>query len=162
MIKSLFKNILVVVNSSEASMQAAKYAIVLAKVYHCNVKAIYVVDTATLKYLQLKKFFVQEESSEYEQNLMADGARYLKYVEEIGHAKGVQVQTELRKGAIWSEITICAKDSETDLILLGCVETDGVDKRDVITSSYRKILTTAHCSVLIVKEEMTEKLYKNV
>lgn len=160
MIKSLIKNVLVVINSSDSSIHAAQYAIVMAKVYRCNVKAVYVVDTATLKQLMLSKFFVQEESAEYEEGLIADGTRNLKYVEELGLAKGVKIETELRKGAIWTEVTACADEFNAELILLGGFEKPGVDQRDVISSSYRNILMNAHCSVLVVKEQMVEKLYK--
>ena len=100
MIKSLFKNVLVVVNSSEASIQAVKYAALLSKIYHCSVKIVYVVDMATIRKLTLTKLFVQEESEEYIARLLEDGKRYLKHTEEICAAKGVKVQTEMRKGSI--------------------------------------------------------------
>ena len=150
MIKSLFKNVVV----------AVKYAVVLAKTYKCNVKAVYVVDTATLKQLTLSKFFLHEESLEYETNLVTDGERYLKYAQELGLAKGINIQTELRKGAIWSEIIACADDFEAQLVLLGGYEKEGTGLKDVISSSYRKILANVHCPVLVVKGNDIETLYK--
>ncbi|MBO4731507.1 MAG: universal stress protein [Spirochaetaceae bacterium] len=160
MIKSLFKNVVVVVNSSESSISAVKYAVILAKTYKCNVKAVYVVDTATLKQLTLSKFFLHEESLEYETNLVTDGERYLKYAQELGLAKGITIQTELRKGAIWSEITACADDFDAQLVLLGGYEKEGTGLKDVISSSYRKILANVHCPVLVVKGNDIETLYK--
>ena len=65
MIKPLFNSILVVINGSEASIQAAQYGILMARLYRCDMKAIYVVDTATLKELTISKFFVTEESLDY-------------------------------------------------------------------------------------------------
>ncbi|MDR2898097.1 MAG: universal stress protein [Spirochaetaceae bacterium] len=160
MIKPLFQNILINVNSTEASIHAVQYGILMAKLYHCNLKAVYVVDTATLKQLTLNKFFVEEESSEYESNLLSDGAGYLKYVEELAKEKRVPIETEVRKGAIWSEVITAAEEKDAGLILLGGWERDLPDQRDVLSTSYRKILLNARCSVLIVKEKHIEQLYK--
>mgnify|MGYP003299173207 FL=1 len=118
MIKPLFNNILVVINGSEASIQAAQYGVLMARLYRCDMKAIYVVDTATLKELTISKFFVSEESSEYEKSLTEDGKRYLNYVENLAKAKGIKIETELRKGSVWSEVIAYADDSKSDLILL--------------------------------------------
>lgn len=158
MIKPLFNNILVVINGSEASIQAAQYGILMARLYRCDMKAIYVVDTATLKELTISKFFVSEESFEYEKSLTEDGKRYLNYVENLAKAKGIKIETELRKGSVWSEVIAYADDSKTDLILLG--EHKHIQSKDVISSIYREIISHANCSVLVVKEKDIEKLYK--
>ena len=157
MIKPLFNNILVVINGSEASIQAAQYGVLMARLYRCDMKAIYVVDTATLKELTISKFFVSEESSEYEKSLTEDGKRYLNYVENLAKAKGIKIETELRKGSVWSEVIAYADDSKTDLILLG--EHKHIQSKDVISSIYREIISHANCSVLVVKEKDIEKLY---
>lgn len=158
MIKPLFNNILVVINGSEASIQAAQYGVLMARLYRCDMKAIYVVDTATLKELTISKFFVSEESFEYEKSLTEDGKRYLNYVENLAKAKGIKIETELRKGSVWSEVIAYADDSKTDLILLG--EHKHIQSKDVISSIYREIISHANCSVLVVKEKDIEKLYK--
>ncbi|MBP3449193.1 MAG: universal stress protein [Spirochaetaceae bacterium] len=158
MIKPLFNNILVVINGSEASIQAAQYGVLMARLYRCDMKAIYVVDTATLKELTISKFFVSEESSEYEKSLTEDGKRYLNYVENLAKAKGIKIETELRKGSVWSEVIAYADDSKSDLILLG--EHKHIQSKDVISSIYREIISHANCSVLVVKEKDIEKLYK--
>jgi len=92
------------VTGTDASILAAKYAIVLAKAYHCKLTAVYVVDTATIKQLTLSKIFIQEEASEYERSLENNGTRYLAFVDELARAKSVKVEKVLRKGAIFTEI----------------------------------------------------------
>jgi nucleotide-binding universal stress UspA family protein len=49
--KPLISNIVTAVTGTDASILAAKYAIVLAKTYRCKLTAIYVVDTATISSL---------------------------------------------------------------------------------------------------------------
>jgi nucleotide-binding universal stress UspA family protein len=149
MVKPLFQNILVAINSSETSIHAAQYAILMAKSYRCNIKAVYVVDTATLKQLTLSKFFVPEESAEYEQNLIQDGTRYLEYVASLGAQKGVKIETELRKGAIWTEVIAAAEDIKANLILL-----------DSGATSNSAIIANTPCSVLVVWEKQIEQLFK--
>ncbi len=163
MIKPLFQNVLIVINGSEASIHAAQYGILMAKLYRCNLKAVYVVDTATLKQLTLSKFFVANESRMYEENLKVDGQRYLDYVKELGQAKGVKIETELRTGAVWTEVIVAADEMKAGLILLGGYRSDmnsSVEKHDAVSSSSHEIIMNAHCSVLVVREKMIEQLYK--
>lgn len=160
MIKQLFENVLIVINGSASSIHAAQYGILMSKLYRCNLKAVYVVDTAIIKQLTLQKIFVTEESSEYESSLEADGLRYLQYVEELGKAKGINISVELRKGAIWSEVITAANEMKANTILLGGLENNDPYQKDVIATSYGEIMLHANCSVLLVREKLIEQLYK--
>lgn len=160
MIRPLYRNVLVLINGSESSIYAAKYGILMSKLYRCNLKAIYVVDTATLKQLTLNKFFVSEESKEYEMSLTSDGQRYLQYVEDLAKSKGVKIETELKNGSVWSETIVAAEDMEADLILLGGFDPNMKDKKDMLSTTYKEILINAPCSVQVVKEKMINQLYK--
>jgi nucleotide-binding universal stress UspA family protein len=160
MIKPLFQNILVMVNGTDASINAVKYAVLMAKLYHCRVHAVYVVDTATIKQLTLNRIFIEEESREYEQSLEANGIRYLAYVDDLGKAKGVKIETELRRGAIWSEVISAAEEKRVDAILMGGYDKDVTDQKEIMSSSFKLVLINARCSVIVVKENMVEQLYK--
>jgi nucleotide-binding universal stress UspA family protein len=159
MIKSLFSNIVVAVSGSDASILASKYAIVLAKLYHCRLSAVYIIDTATIKQLQLSKIFIQEESLEYEKSLEANGERYLSFVDELARAKGVKIEREIRRGAVYTEILSAAADRKADLLLLGAWEKDR-SARDIINHAQREIIINSKCSVLLVKEPSIDQLYK--
>jgi len=157
--KPLISNIVVAVTGTDASILAAKYAIVMAKIYHCKLSAVYVVDTATIKQLMLSRIFLQEEGAEYEKNLENNGSRYLTFVEELANAKGVKVERILRRGAIYTEILSVADEKGADLILLGGWEKDTKTK-DIIGSSHREIMANAKCSVMLVKEPDIDQIYK--
>jgi nucleotide-binding universal stress UspA family protein len=159
MIKPLFSNIVVAVSGSDSSIFASKYAIVLAKLYRCRLSAVYVVDTATIRQLTLSKIFIQEESQEYERSLEANGERYLSFVEDLARAKGVRIEREMRKGAVYTEILSAADERKADLILLGGWEKDR-SARDIITHAHREIMVNAKCSVLLVKEPSIDMIYK--
>ncbi|HCC36457.1 MAG TPA: universal stress protein [Treponema sp.] len=138
---------------------AAKYAIVMAKLYRCRLSAVYVVDTATIKQLTLSRIFIQEESVEYEKSLEANGERYLAFVEELARAKGVKAEREIRKGAVYTEILAVADEKKADLIMLGGWEKDR-SARDIISHAHREIMANAKCPVLLVKEPNIDYIYK--
>ena len=160
MIKPLFQKILVLVDGSESSIHAVQYGILMAKLYRCSMKVVYVVDTATLKQLTLSKFFVIEESSEYEESLRADGLRYLEYASDLANAKGIKVETELLSGSVWAETVSAADEYNANLILLACAEKADGGGHDVIRETYRLIMQNTPCSVLLVDEKQIEQLYK--
>ncbi|EFW37922.1 universal stress protein [Treponema phagedenis] len=160
MIQPLFKDIIVLVTGSESSINAVKYAIIMAKQYNCHVHAVYVVDTATINQLTLNKIFIEAESKEYEQSLEATGKRFLSYVETIGTEKDVKIETELRRGAVWTETLTAAKEKEADLILIGDTESHHKASRDILSITVNSIILHAHCSVLLVKNEDVGQLYK--
>ena len=159
MIKPLFTNIVAAISGSDASILAAKYAIVMAKTYHCRLTAVYVVDTATTRQLTLSKVFIKEESQEYESSLEANGERYLSFVEELAHAKGIKIEKEIRRGAIYSEIVSTAGEKNADLIILGGWEKDR-NPRDIFSHSLREIMINSKCSVMLVKEPGIDLIYK--
>ncbi|MDR0997880.1 MAG: universal stress protein [Treponema sp.] len=159
MTKPLISNIVAVITGSDASILAAKYAIVMAKAYRCKMTAVYVVDTATIRQLTLSKIFIQEESQEYEKSLTSNGERYLSFVEELARAKGVKIDREIRQGAVYTEILTVADDRKADLIVLGGWEKDR-SARDIISQAHREIMVNAKCSVLLVKEPGIDQIYK--
>ena len=158
--KPLISNIVTAVTGSDASILAAKYAIVMAKTYHCRLIMVYVVDTATIKQLTLSKIFVQDESIEYEKSLEANGRRYLTFMEDLAQAKGVKIEKEIRKGSVCMEILTAADEYKADLIIMGGWEKDR-NARDIIGNAHREIMIGAKCSVLLVKEPDTDLIYKN-
>ena len=165
-LKPLFQNIVVAVNGADSSIEAAKYGILVSKFYKCAMTAVYVVDSATLKQLTLSKYFVPDEFEEYVNNLSSDGKRYLEYVSELGKAKGIQVETALRTGAVWTEIIAAATEKKANLILLGAPSTGReisktpIEGRHAVAVSNQEIIANAPCSVLVVREQMIDQLYK--
>jgi len=158
--RPLISNIVTVVTGTDASILAAKYAIVLAKTYHCKLTAVYVVDTATIRQLTLSKIFIQEEAAEYEKSLETNGERYLAYIDELAGAKGVKADKVMRNGAIFTEVLHVADEKKADLILLGGWEKD-TKTRDIIGHSHREIMANAKCSVVLVKEPNIDQIYKH-
>ena len=163
MIKPLFQKVLVAYNGSQSSLRAVLYGIMMAKEYKCQLKVVYVVDTATIKQLTLSKFMISEEADNIEGKLQQDGDRNLNYVLSLAKTKGVKIEVELKKGAVWSEIITAADDYKADLILLGGTtgsSTYSSLQHDVIKAQDAEIIGSAHCSVMVVRQPYIEQLFK--
>ncbi len=163
MIKPLFQKILVAYNGSKSSLHAVMYAILMAKCYKCRVKVVYVVDTATIRQLMLTKFVIKEEGDTFAGNLESDGKRNLEFASGLAKSKGIKIDTELREGAVWSEVITAADEYKADLILLGGSDNGAAlstIQRDIISIQDSEIIGSAHCSVMVVRQQHIEQLFK--
>ena len=156
-----FKNALVAINCSQSSIHASMYAIIMAKSYNLKLKFVYVVDTATIKYLSLNKFLIDEEKQDYISQLTADGSNYLTYIKRLSQSKGINCETELLNGGVYSEIIKSADDFKADLIILGGHETDS-SKRNSVSEAEKRILLSSHIPVLVVQKPEIERLFNNL
>ena len=160
MAKSFFKKILVAVNGKQSSILTAMYAIMMAKTYNLELRFVFVIDTATIKFLSINKLII---SDDLEQRLEADGKRYLEYVEMLASSKGVKCEKDLRKGGVFSEVINSAQDFDADLILIGGnmreVDKGGL-KHNLLGISENGILSNAKCPVMIVQKPNIEAEFK--
>ncbi len=165
MIKPLFQKAVVAVNGSEQSLHAAMYGIMMASQYKIELEAVYVVDSATIKQLEMSKIFFAEEASHYVESLKKDGEKYLKYVENLAQQKKIHIATKLCSGAVWSEVLKAADEFCADLILLGGKEhgaalMSSVVHHDKASAINSEIIGSAGCNVLVVREPEIDKLFK--
>ena len=154
---------IVAVNGHRSSIHSAMYAIMMARTYNISLKFIYVVDTATVKYLSMNKFLVSDERYDYEERLKEDGERYLAYAQMLAGSKGVKCETELRSGGVFTEILRAADEYEADLIILGGNEADGSKhqvKRNVLSTDQNEVLAHSKCPVMIIQKPDIEKIFK--
>ncbi|MBP5358299.1 MAG: universal stress protein [Treponema sp.] len=163
MIRSLFHNVVVGYNGSRSSLNAVMYSILMAKIYKCRVKIVYVVDTDSIKKLTLTKFLMRDEGHSLKGDLQLDADKDLAYVEKLAKSKGVKVETEIRQGAVWSEVITAADEYKADLILLGGVDNSSVSKmirHGMVGAQDSEIIGSAHCSVLVVRQPQIEQLFR--
>ena len=162
MAKSFFKKMIVAVNGHRSSIHSAMYAIMMARTYNISLKFVYVVDTATVKYLSMNKFLVSDERYDYEERLAEDGERYLAYAQMLAGSKGVKCETELRNGGVFTEILRAADEYEADLIILGGNEKDERHqvKRNVLSTDQSEVLAHSKVPVMIIQKPDIEKIFK--
>jgi nucleotide-binding universal stress UspA family protein len=105
------------------------------------------------------KIFIQEESAETSAVWKRTANGIYSFVEELARAKGVKIERELRRGAIYTEILAVTDEKKADLIVLGGWEKER-SSRDIISHAHREIMVSARCSVFVVKEPNIDMLYK--
>jgi len=154
--------ILLYVDATEQALDAARYAVALAKKYGAELHAAFVVDEKMLDQLLQAKVFVEEEELDLKQDLEDDGRRYLAHVETMAGDKGLEITTELLRGMVHREIVDVAARIGASLIVIGEIE-EPVSRRDSFYDEAQMILWSAKCPVLVVRgETIAEDFYDSV
>lgn len=155
---------IVAVSGRENALHAAMYAIMMAKTYGISLKFVYVVDTDTIKLLTMNRLLLTEEKNGFEQKLRENGEHYLNYVQLLASKKGVNAETEMRSGGVFTEILKAADEYEADIILLGGSERekDGLTtKKRFINRDENDVLVNAKRPVMIIQDPDIENQFKN-
>ncbi len=148
-----FKRILVAVDGSDNSMQAAKVAVEMAQRLGAELTALHVIPTARyaapLTTGSVPPSGVYEKYNEYERNL---GERVIGRVVDMAKTASVKVRAEVQgpRGSIVQGITDYALGEHADLIIIGTRGLSGF-KKLVIGSVSSGVVSHAHCPVLVVR-----------
>ncbi len=161
MMKNLLERVVIAYNGSQSSFNAVLYGILLSKQFKLSLKVVYVVDSAAITMLTLNKFMVSAEGENIRQRLLQEGERDLEYVKTLARSKGVKIETEVREGAVSSELLTAASEFKADLILVGA--SSSTDSKSRINGSLSRqkagIIADAPCSVMVVKKDDVKKFF---
>ncbi|GMO31377.1 MAG: hypothetical protein Ta2F_06750 [Termitinemataceae bacterium] len=155
----ILKDIILAVCGSPASMQTAKFAILLAKQCRCCLNAVYVVDTDSLSMLVGENIFTKQEACDWELELKNQGTRILSFVKELATAKGVKINGIELSGDMAKELIGVAREKDAHLIVL-CGQNSEKCKNCSVASARTEVQKDADCSVLFVNENTIDKIYK--
>jgi nucleotide-binding universal stress UspA family protein len=156
------KRILVYLDGSEESVTAAQYAVVLCRLLHGELTALYVVNVRALEELVNSKIFITTEREEYARDLEKDAERYLNHVKNLALQKGVVVRAVKRLGTPYLEIKSEVTAWDADLLVLG-ESSAACSQYDEYFNETERALRNVHCSVLVVKdEERVWKMYETL
>jgi len=156
------ERIVLYVEASESSLTAARYAVVLAKTYGAEIHAVYVINEKLLEELLRAKVFLEEEEVDLEQDLEADGRRYLDAVSRLAKDKDVSISSEILRGVVHREVIDKATQVDASLIIIGELG-ESVSRRDSFFDESEMILRLARCPVLSVKgDDFVRSLYDSI
>lgn len=113
-----------------------------AKVY-----ALYIIDTTPYRSIPLDRIWSKETLDELERA----GHEATSYIERIGKAAGVEVESRVLKGHPVEKIVSFAEDNNIDMIIVGSLGKGGYD-RFVLGSVSEKVVRHAKVPVLVVRE----------
>ncbi|PKL11135.1 MAG: universal stress protein [Spirochaetae bacterium HGW-Spirochaetae-8] len=149
-----FHRMLVYLDGSEASVTASMAAIVLCKRLEAHLTAMYVVNTRALQDLVKARIFLDVEEREYRRDIEGDADRYLRHVQKLGRQKGVEVNTVKTSGTVHTEVRTYIIQNKVDLLVLGGISQIH-SRRDELLSETDRMMRTAPCPVLVVRENDT-------
>ncbi len=146
-----FSEILVYLDGSEGSISALMYSIMLAKSSGARLHAVYVVNTKALGDLVKSRIFINEEQSEYLQDLKEDAKRHIKHALKLSASKDIDIDTAILEGSPHNEISSYIKSNGIDLLIIGSVNVIR-SRREELLSENDRMLRTSECPVLVVKD----------
>jgi nucleotide-binding universal stress UspA family protein len=147
--KTLFSKILVAIDGSDSSMDAADYAISLSKEFNnAELYALHVIRADV-------DLFGPHETSEFMTTMRNEGEKYLNKVRLKTNEKNIQIKTEIISSTNTAGgIVDYAEENKIDLIVIGTRGRTGF-KKLLLGSVASHVVTYAHCPVLVVKYCLT-------
>ena len=144
----LFRQILVPIDGSEASLLAVQMALRVVQLCPaCKMTVLYVIDKLVLN--ELVRFSARGEK-EVEAELEEQGRRYLDLARKDAERQGIAVDCQTRKGDPFEEIVAAANGLHADLIIMGHTGRRGTT-RVLIGSVTQRVLDYAPCPVLVMR-----------
>ena len=148
------KKILVAVDGSKASLDAAERAIDIAEEYGAHLIALYVI-SSNIRYEYDGSYLTSSVLGSFKDilNIATDkGQKVLDKVKEMSYGKGTKVETEVvvALDSVVKEIVNYAEKQNVDLIVIGTRGMSGI-KRMLLGSTASGVVTYSHCPVLVVR-----------
>jgi nucleotide-binding universal stress UspA family protein len=144
----LFKNILVPVDGSAASLQAVSSAVSLAKAYDGTVTAIYVIDPYPFTGVGTDFAYGQDQ---YLAAATAEANAAIRVAQDAIEAGGVKVVTRVVEAhSIWRGILDAASALGSDIVVMGSHGRHGLEK--LLGSVAQRVVSHSRVPVLVVRD----------
>jgi nucleotide-binding universal stress UspA family protein len=141
---TIISKMLVAIDGSDVSMDAANYAIFISKEYNAELFALHVIRADV-------DLFGPHETSEFMTKMRNEGEKYLDKVRHKAFEKNIQIKTEIIASInIAGGIVDYAEENDINLIVIGTRGLSGF-KKLLLGSVATHVITYAHCPVLVVK-----------
>jgi nucleotide-binding universal stress UspA family protein len=142
--KQIFSKVLVAIDGSEKSMDAAEYSICISESYNAQLYALNVIRVDP-------DLFISAKMPDYILEMKNESQKYLDKVKLKAREKTIQIKTEIIASlSVAGGIVEYAKNKNINLIVVGTREISGF-KKLLIGSIASGVITYAQCPVLVVK-----------
>jgi len=155
---SIFKKIMVATDGSELTKKAVDSAIEITKLNEAKLYAVHVVAPGDFSITQNepKASITQNEprdaewKKEMKEHLTTQGKEATAYVENVGKAANIEVESVILEGNPADEIVDFAEKNEIDLIVMGTLGKTGI-KRFLLGSVAENVVRHSKKAVLVVR-----------
>jgi len=153
--ESIFKNIMIATDGSEAAKKAVDTAIKLAKMNKAKLYAVHVIAPGELS-VNLRDPRDLEWKDSMKVYLEKQGGEVTAYVEDSGNKANVEVESTILEGNPADEIVNFAQKNDIDLIVMGTLGKKGI-QRFLLGSVTENVIRHSKQPVLIVRGETVGK-----
>lgn len=147
---AFLKRVLLVVDGSQASEAATTFALRMTATIGNELIAAYVVDTATMDYLQQMHIFVSEERDDLEASIVAKGKAYLERTKRLAQPANANVETVILHGRTHQAVLNYVREHNIDAIVVGGRRGLYRDK-DIFTVERELLLELATIPLIVIK-----------
>jgi len=145
-----YKHVMVWIDGTDAAERACRAAIDIARSSKAKLTAVAVVDTEILGSLLKQRLLVLDEEQEFEVELEASAAKYLRNAKDAAAKAGVKMETILLKGSAPSTILDAQSAHSADLIVMGAFNSADI-RRDLNARGRQLLINGARCHVMLVR-----------
>jgi nucleotide-binding universal stress UspA family protein len=151
---NLITKILVAVDGSNPSVDAAEIAIDIAERHGAHLIALYVI-SSNIRYEYDGSYLTSSALGPFKDIVniaMNKGQKFVDKVKEMSYGKATKVETEVLVAvdSVVKEIVNYAEKQNIDLIVIGTRGISGF-KRMLLGSTASGVVTYSHCPVLVVR-----------
>jgi nucleotide-binding universal stress UspA family protein len=154
MTSAIFRKIMVATDGSELVKQAVKSAIEIAKLSEAKLYAVYVIEMGSHVIIHSLD---EEWKKTMKKHLTINGEKATAYVENVGKAANIDVESVILEGNPTNEIIDFAENNDIDLIVMGTHEKTEL-QRFLVGSVAENVIRHSRKAVLIIKGESADLL----
>ena len=146
-IKTRYSKILVAIDGSKESMNAARYAIGLAKKDRARVIAL-----TAMRLPSLYGWYPAESPYTWQKKYAKERKKWFEKIERLAKDNNVKIQTEIVESTMSAQGTIVkyAEEQKMEVVVVGTRGMSGFAKQ-LLGSTALGVVTYAHCTVIVVK-----------
>jgi len=142
----LFQRILIPIDGSQLSLEAAKQGVYIARKLESKVVFLYVIDVRIIQTSSL----TGTDPSILKTRLRNVAERYLNEAARLAEGENVTFQNQIREGLPAEDILKEIEEEKIDLVIMGSKGMSGAH-RVIIGSTAEEVVRWSPCPVLIVK-----------
>jgi nucleotide-binding universal stress UspA family protein len=151
---AIFKKIMVATDGSELVKQAVKSAVEIAKLSEVKLYAVHIIAIGSYSIIHSLD---EKWKKTMKKQLMIKGEKATAYVENVGKAANIDVESVIIEGNPANEIIDFAENNDIDLIVMGTHEKTEL-QRFLVGSVAENVIRHSRKAVLIIKGESADLL----
>ncbi len=155
---AIFRKIMVATDGSELVKQAVKSAVEIAKLSEAKLYAVHVIAIGSYSIIHSLD---EKWKKTMKKQLMIKGEKATAYVENVGKAANIDVESVIIEGNPANEIIDFAENNDIDLIVMGTHEKTEL-QRFLVGSVAENVIRHSRKAVLIIKGESADLLLSSL